>query len=107
MPLQDLKHLRFELVDSRARRCLGGRDRTQVGPPEKIEPLQAERVGDLEQMAHRHRDLAAEHLLVDGVSHPHLLLQGADGDALAPDLVPEDDCQALGFPLIAVSIHGS
>lgn len=107
MPVQDLQHLRFEIIDSGRRRHLDGRDRTQVGPAEELQPLQAERVGDLEEMAHRHRDLAAEHLLIDGVAHPHSLLQGTDGDALAPDLVPEDGGQALGFPLIAVSIHES
>jgi len=58
-------------------------------------------------MAQGHRDLAAEDLLVDGVAHSHLLLQRADGDALTPDLVPEDDGQALGFSLVAVSIHRS
>ena len=88
MPVQDLQHPRFELVDSGRR--LGGRDGTEVGPAEELQPIQAERVGDLEEMAHAHRDLAAEDLLVDGVAHPHLLLQGADGDALTPDLVPED-----------------
>lgn len=107
MPVQDLQHPRFELVDSGHRGHLGGRDGTEVGPAEELKPLKAERVGDLQQVAHRHRDLAAEHLLVDRVAHPHPLLQGTDGDTLTPDLVPEDGGQALGFPLIAVSIHGS
>lgn len=107
MPVQDLQHPRFELIDSGHRGHLGGQDRTEVGPAEELEPLQAERVGDLEEMAYRHRDLAAEDLLVDGVAHLHPLLQGTDGDALTPDLVPKDGGQALGFPLIAVSIHGS
>jgi len=102
--MQDLQHPRFELIAFSRR---GGRDGAEVGSAEDLQPLQAERIGDLEEMAHRHRDLAAEDLLVDGVAHPHLLLQGADGDALAPDLVPEDGGQALGFPLIAVSIHRS
>jgi len=105
VPVQDLQHPRFEIVDPG--RCLGGRDGTEVGPAEELEPIQAERVGDLQEMAHRHRDLAAEDLLIDGVAHPHLLLQRADGDALAPDLLPEDGGQALGLLLIAISIHGS
>jgi hypothetical protein len=104
VPVQDLQHPRFELIAFGRR---GGREGAEIGPAEDLQPFQAQRVGDLEEMAHRHRDLAAEDLLVDGVAHPHLLLQGADGDALAPDLVPEDGGQALGFPLIAISIHES
>jgi hypothetical protein len=107
VPVQDLQHPRFELVDSGGRGCFGGRDGTEIGPAEELQPIQIERVGDLEEMAHGHRDLAAEDLLVDGVADPHLLLERADGDALTPDLVPKDGGQALGFPLIAVSIHGS
>jgi hypothetical protein len=107
MPVQDLQHSRFELVDSGDRQCLCGRAGTEVGTAEELQPLQTERVGDLEEMAHSHRDLAAEDLLIDGVAHPHLLLQRPDGDALTPDLVPEDGGQALGFLLIAVSIHES
>jgi hypothetical protein len=107
MPMQDLQHPRFEVVDSGWHRRLRERDRTEIGPAEELQPVQAERVGDLEQMAYRHRDLAAEDLLVDGVAHSHLLLQRADGDALAPNLLPENGGQALGFPLIAVSIHRS
>jgi hypothetical protein len=107
VPEQDLQHPRFEIVDSGCRRRLCGRNGTEVGPAEELQPLQAERVGDLEEMAHRHRDLAAEDLLVDGVAHPHLLLQRADGDALTPDFLPEDGGQALGFSLVAVSIHRS
>ncbi|MFL6234912.1 MAG: hypothetical protein ACJ76N_17390 [Thermoanaerobaculia bacterium] len=107
MPVQDLQHSRFELIDSSGRGRLGGRDGTEIGPAEEVQPVQAECVGDLEEMAQGHRDLAAQDLLVDGVAHPHLLLERADGDALVPDLVPKNGGQALGFPLIAVSIHGS
>jgi hypothetical protein len=107
VPVQDVQHPRLELVDSGGGWRFGGRDGTEIGPAEELQPLQAERVGDLEEMAHGHRDLAAEDLLIDGVAHPHLLLQRPDGDTLTPDLVPEDGGQALGFPLIAVSIHGS
>lgn len=107
MPVQDLQHPRFELIGSGGRRRPGGRDRAEVGPAEDLQPLQAQRVGDLEEMTQRHRDLAAEDLLIDGVAHSHLLLQRPDGDALTPDLVPEDGGQALGFPLITFSVHGS
>lgn len=107
MPVQDVQHPHLELVDSGGGRRFGGRDGTEVGPAEELQPIQIERVGDLEEMAQGHRDLAAEDLLVDGVAHPHLLLERADGDALTPDLVPENGGQALGFPLVAVSIHGS
>ncbi|HET9208830.1 MAG TPA: hypothetical protein VFR03_00450 [Thermoanaerobaculia bacterium] len=107
MPVQDFQHPRFELIGSGRCGGFGGRDGTEIGPAEELKPLQAERVGDLEEVAHGHGDLAAEDLLVDGVAHPHLLLQRPDGDALTPDLVPKDGGQALSFLLIAVSIHGS
>jgi hypothetical protein len=107
VPVQDVQHPRLELVDRRGRGRLGGRDGTEIGAAEDLQPLQAQRVGDLQEMTHRHRDLAAEDLLVDGVAHPHLLLQRPDGDPLTPDLVPENGGEALGFPLITVFIHGS
>jgi hypothetical protein len=107
VPVQDVQHPHLQLVDPCGRQRVRGRGGTEVGPAEELQPIQIERVGDLEEMAQGHRDLAAEDLLVDGVAHPHLLLQGTDGDALVPDLVPEDGGKALGFPLIAVSIHES
>jgi len=107
MPVQDVQHPHLQLVDSGGREHLGGRDGAEISPAEELQPIQAERVGDLEEMAHGHRDLAAEDLLVDGVAHSHLLLERADGDALVPDLVAEDDGQALGFPLITIPIHES
>jgi hypothetical protein len=107
VPVQDLQHSRFELIYPSGRGRLGGWDGSEIGPLKELQPVQTERVGDLEEMTHGHRDLAAEDLLVDGVAHSHLLLERADGDALLPDLVPEDGGQALGFPLVAVSIHGS
>jgi hypothetical protein len=107
VPVQDVQHPRLELVDSGGRQRVCGRDGTEVGPAEELQPIQIERVGDLEEMAQGHRDLAPEDLLVDRVAHPHLLLERADGDALVPDLVPKNGGQALGFPLVAVSIHES
>jgi hypothetical protein len=65
VPVQDLQHSRFKLVDSGGCRRLGGRGGTEIGAAEELQPLQAERVGDLEEMAYRHRDLAAEDLLVN------------------------------------------
>jgi hypothetical protein len=107
VPVQDVQHPRLELVDSGGGWRFGGRDGTEIGPAEELQPIQVERVGDLEEMAQGHRDLAAEDLLVDGVAHSHLLFERADGDALVPDLVPKNDGQALGFPLIAIPIHES
>lgn len=106
MPAQDVEHLLVE-VCRLGRRCFGGLLGGKAHYAEEIRPWHFERVGDLQQVPQRHRDLTAENLLVDGVADAHLLLERADGDSLPPDLPSQDDAKALGLALIAFAIHDS
>ena len=106
MAAEDVEHLLVE-VFRLGRRRFGGLLGGQAHHAEELRPWHLERVGDLQQVPQRHRDLAAEDLLVDGVADAHLLLQRADGDTLPPDLPSQGVGNALGLGLVAFAIHGS